>query len=146
MKNYAILGILILFSINVFSQTKDSTVTFNVQKTEEIPDEKVFVKVEQLATFQGGTIADFRNWVSTQIIYPEEALKIEAQGMVVIQFVVSSKGIVNNLVVLRSSGFQILDNEAMRVILSSPTWVPARQGGFEVAQQFVLPVSFKLGN
>jgi TonB family protein len=140
MKQILIIGLCILFSINVFSQTKDSTVTFNVQKTEEL----VFVKVEQNATFQGGTIADFRNWVSTQIIYPEEALKIEAQGMVVIQFVVSSKGIVNNLVVLRSSGYQILDNEAMRVILSSPTWVPARQGGVEVAQQFVLPVSFKL--
>lgn len=142
MKQIVILGLSILLSINVFSQTKDSTVTFNVQKTEEL----VFIKVEQNATFQGGTIADFRNWVSTQMKYPEEALNIGAQGMVVIQFVVNSKGIVYNTSVLRSSGFEILDNEAMRVILSSPTWAPARQEEVVVAQQFVLPVSFLLGN
>ena len=154
MKNYAILGILILFSINVFSQTKDSTTTFKVQKTENKSDiiyqdnitkeAPAFLKVEQNATFNGGDINTFRDWINTNITYPQEALKIGAEGMVVVNFTVNNSGFLVNANILKSSGFKSLDDEAIRAILSSSQWIPAQLGGAIVAQQFNIPIVFKL--
>lgn len=107
-------------------------------------EEKPFMVVEQKATFQGGDISLFQKWVQEQVQYPEQALQVEAEGLVVIQFTVNSKGVVCDLNVLKSSGFNFLDNEAIRAIASSPRWVPARQSGRDVGQLFNLPVQFKL--
>ena len=37
-----------------------------------------------------------------------------------------------------------LDKEAIRCILSSPKWIPGKQGGKSVKQQFVIPIVFQL--
>jgi periplasmic protein TonB len=142
MKNYAILSILILFSINVFSQTKDSTGNFNIEKDKEA----IIIRYEeQNATFQGGTIADFRNWINSQIQYPDSALKINAQGTVVIRFTINNLGILVNPIIIKSSGFKVLDDEAIRVVSTSPKWVPGKIGERNIHQQFNLPIAFKLG-
>lgn len=107
-------------------------------------EEKPFMIVEQKATFQGGDLSLFQKWVQEQIQYPEQALQMEAEGLVVLQFTVNSKGVVCDVNILKSSGFPFLDNEAKRAILSSPRWEPARQSGRDVGQLFNLPVQFKL--
>lgn len=105
-----------------------------------------FVKVEVNASFQGGTLTDFRNWVGTNMQYPEEALNMGHSGMVVVNFSISKKdGSVYNVNIMKSCGFPELDQEAIRIIQKSPKWIPARQGGEPVNQQYVLPVVFKLG-
>jgi TonB family protein len=40
----------------------------------------------------------------------------------------------------------LLDNEALRVILSSPLWEPAKLNGKNVKQTFIMPVIFQLTN
>jgi hypothetical protein len=38
----------------------------------------------------------------------------------------------------------MLDKETIRVLESSPTWLPAKKAGSNVKQQFVMPVVFAL--
>lgn len=150
MKQIIFLGLCILLSINVFSQTTDTSITFKVQLVEDegdIIDGPTIIKREKIgqdATFQGGTIADFRNWVMTQIQYPEPALKNNEQGMVVMKFIINLQGNVEAIEVLKSSGFELLDKEAIRLISISPQWVPAKNGGVFVKQQLILPITFKI--
>jgi periplasmic protein TonB len=116
-----------------------------VQVEEKAIEEKeeVFIIVEEPATFQGGDLNSFRQWVEKNLKYPPVAAENGISGKVYVQFAVNSKGEVMDVKVLRGVD-PSLDKESIRVIQSSPTWTPAKQGGRNVAQQFVIPLSFVL--
>jgi len=116
-----------------------------VQQEDKAVEEKeeVFIIVEEPATFQGGDLNSFRDWVQKNLKYPPVAAENGISGKVYVQFAVNSKGEVMDVKVLRGVD-PSLDKESIRVIQSSPTWIPAKQGGRNVAQQFVIPLSFVL--
>lgn len=101
------------------------------------------VVVEEHATFQGGDINSFRIWVQQNIVYPTAAIEVDIRGKVIVQFAVNSRGEVVDVKVLRGVHLE-LDREVVRCILSSPRWVPGKQGGKAIKQQFVIPVVFML--
>ena len=105
--------------------------------------ERPFIKVEIDATFEGGNLNNFNKWVSQNIKYPQIAIETTITGKVYVQFVVNAKGKVENVTVLRGAD-PALDEEAVRVIKSSPKWSAPIQGGKAVSQLFTLPVIFKL--
>jgi TonB family protein len=104
----------------------------------------VFVFVEQQAEFKGGSINEFRDWVQRNLIYPPKAVENGEFGRVTVQFVVGINGQVERVKLLHTCGSKALDNEALRVVWQSPRWVPARQKGNVVCQQFVIPVIFMI--
>lgn len=106
-------------------------------------EEPVFISVEESATFQGGDINGFRNWIADHLKFPESALEMGIEGRVTVQFVVNTKGTIEKVIVLRGVD-PVLDQEVVRTIMSSPKWTPGKQGGKPVKQQFVVPVNFKL--
>ncbi|MBR5856286.1 MAG: energy transducer TonB [Bacteroidales bacterium] len=103
-----------------------------------------YAKVEQKPMFNGGAVNGFTTWVSGQIKYPEEAYKNGAQGRVILRFVISKKGDVKDVKVVKSSGIELLDNEALRVVSMSPDWTPGKVNGKPVDVMFTFPVVFKL--
>ena len=124
--------------------TKDESRINKKDSIIEENQEPAFIVVEENATFQGGDLNTFRNWVQEKLVYPEKSAEDGSQGRVFIQFAVNSKGDICDIKVLRSTGDPLLDEEAIRVIKTSPQWKPARQGGANVKQQFTMPVTFKL--
>jgi TonB family protein len=111
-------------------------------------DTTVYIIVEQPAVFKNdkgneGDLNEFRNWVNQNLVYPAAAAENGIQGKVYIQFAISKLGQVVDVKILRGVD-PILDNEAIRVIKSSPKWKPAMQSGKTVKQQFVIPVNFVL--
>jgi TonB family protein len=107
--------------------------------------EPAFVFVEQQASFQGGYLETFREWVQKNLVYPAIAKEDGIFGRVTTQFAVNSQGKICDVKVLRGVD-PSLDQEAVRVITSSPDWAPAKQGGRNVKQQFVMPVVFTFEN
>jgi TonB family protein len=118
-------------------------VIFGDNPKSEIEEEPSFVFVEKPAEFQGGGLQKFALWVQQNLNYPEEAVKKGIFGKVTVQFAVNKNGNVCDVKTLRGVD-PILDKEAIRVLMSSPEWTPASQGGNEVKQQFVMPVIFQL--
>jgi periplasmic protein TonB len=114
-----------------------------IKEKDVVQEDPIFVVVEENATFQGGDINTFRNWVMEHTRYPESAREMGIEGKVIVQFVVNSQGSIENVKVLRELD-PACDAEAIKVIKSSPKWVPGKQGGKSVKQQFVLPIVFKL--
>jgi protein TonB len=108
-----------------------------------VEEEPAFVFVEEQATFQGGDINLFREWVQKNLVYPPVAVENNVFGRVTVQFAVNSKGEVTDVKILRGVD-PSLDKETIRVIMSSPKWGAAKQGGRAVKQQFVIPVIFML--
>lgn len=99
--------------------------------------------IEYPPTFEGGDTQEFSLWVNNQLVYPEEAKQQGIQGRVSLQFTVGADGIVRNVSVLRGA-HELLDTEAVRVVLASPRWEPGRQGGKAVPVTYTFPVIFQL--
>ena len=113
------------------------------QESVIVEDEPAFVFVEEQATFQGGDVGAFREWVQKNLVYPPVAVENGIFGRVTVQFAVNSRGEVTDVKILRGVD-PSLDKETIRVIMSSPKWGAAKQGGRAVKQQFVIPVIFML--
>ncbi|MFO7851265.1 MAG: energy transducer TonB [Bacteroidota bacterium] len=116
---------------------------FEVTEEEEEEEEEIFVVVEDMPTFRGGDVNKFREWVQQRIKYPQIAAENGIQGKVFLMFVVEPDGSVSNVSVLRGVD-PALDNEAVRVVESSPKWSPGKQRGSSVRVRFSITVNFQL--
>ncbi len=104
--------------------------------------EEVFMVAEQMPEFPGG-MKEMLKFLQENVKYPENAMKNNVQGRVIVQFVVEKDGTPTEFKVLRSVDPD-LDEEALRVMKAMPKWKPGMQKGQVVRVKFTVPVSFKL--
>ena len=110
-------------------------------------EDEVFLMVDEMPQFMGGDLTTFRNWVMENVRYPEEAMNKGIEGMVLVRFCIDKDGYIKeNMTGIIKSPDKSLSDEVLRVLKSSPQWVPGRQKGKNVIVQFTLPVNFKLVN
>ena len=108
-------------------------------------EDEIFTILEDPATFRGGGLAEFRQWVMERVRYPQIALENGIQGNVIIEFVIDENGDMTRIKVLQSPD-PVLSDAAVAVLQKSPKWKPGKQRGKAVKMKFVLPVSFKFQN
>ncbi|MFO7573999.1 MAG: energy transducer TonB [Bacteroidales bacterium] len=133
----------ILFSDLVTEDTQVAMYTWNPVVDEEEKEDDVFMIVEDMPTFRGGDVQRFSNWVKERVKYPQIAQENGIQGKVFIGFIVEPDGSVSNVTILRSVD-KSLDDEAVRVVTSSPRWNPGKQRGQPVRVRFSITVNFQL--
>lgn len=104
--------------------------------------EEVFMVAEQMPEFPGG-MKEMLKFLQENVKYPENAMKNNVQGRVIVQFVVEKDGTPTEFNVVRSVDPD-LDAEALRVLQTMPKWKPGMQRGEVVRVKFTVPVSFKL--
>ena len=75
--------------------------------------------------------------------YPYNAQRQSQQGQVVLRVQVSAVGEVARLSVLRSSGYRLLDDAAVKAVRGW-RFTPASRGNSQVAAALDVPISFKL--
>lgn len=121
--------------INMISNEPDTIIC-------SVHDTIVQLFVKEDAKFQDGDLLQFRKYVMKTIIMPMEANINRYHGKATIKFVVDWDGHVKNVVVYKSSGYKVLDDEAVRVIRQSPVWTSAKNDNICVPQQFILPIEF----
>ena len=107
-------------------------------------NQSVFDSVEQMPEFPGGMSA-LIDFLSSNIKYPEDAIKQNVGGRVMVMFVVETDGSISNVRVARTV-FPSLDSEAIRVVKSMPKWKPGREKGREVRVNYTIPVVFSTNN
>lgn len=107
------------------------------------PLEEALPVAEQMPEFPGG-MGELVKYLGEHIQYPTKAQDNHWEGVAVCQFVVEKDGSINEAKVINSSGYQLLDVEALRVVLNMPKWTAGKQDGDSVRVQFALPISFKL--
>ncbi|SMO90099.1 outer membrane transport energization protein TonB [Saccharicrinis carchari] len=102
-----------------------------------------FFIVEVMPQFPGGDM-ELRKYIAKSIKYPVDAQEQRKMGRVYVQFVVSKTGDVKDVKVLRSGGFESLDEEALRVVRAMPKWTPGLQRGQKVNVSYTIPINFVL--
>lgn len=104
--------------------------------------EEVFMVAEQMPEFPGG-MKELLKFLQENVKYPENAMKNNVQGRVIVQFVIEKDGTPTEFKVAHSVDPD-LDAEALRVLQTMPKWKPGMQRGEVVRVKFTVPVSFKL--
>lgn len=120
-----------------------AAITVTSVSAQSADEQQAFVKVEKMPSFRGGNLTTFRNWVMSQVRYPEVAQKKSIQGRVLAQFVVEKDGSITEIQILQSPD-KSLSEEVIRVLKASPNWIPGSHEGKSVRVKYTLPVEFKI--
>ena len=105
---------------------------------------EVFTVVDETAQPAAG-ITEFYKYVANKLKYPAQARRLGVEGKVFIEFVVQTDGSITDVKTINGIGAGC-DQEAVKVIQSSPKWTPGKNKGVAVKQRMVFPISFSLGN
>lgn len=105
--------------------------------------EDVFNVVEVMPEFPGGS-AEMVKFIQKHVKYPKKARKKGWTGKTFLKFIVDSSGKVIEPSIMKSSGYSILDDEAIRVVGLMPNWTPGTQNNKKVSVYFNLPLNFAL--
>lgn len=108
-------------------------------------DKSYYFVVDEIPKFKGKKKSsdEFNNFINQELKYPQEAIDKKIEGKVFVQFVIGKNGYVKDAKVARGVHPSI-DQEALRVIYSSPKWKPGIKDGEPVDVMFTFPIEFKL--
>lgn len=121
-----------------------SEITAKFSLPDRVGGGEIFVVVENMPVYPGGDAALFK-FIYENIQYPPEAKEQGIQGKVILRFVITSDGAVEDVTVVRGI-HPLLDAEAVRVMSILPDWTPGTQGGKPVNIWYSVPISFSLSS
>jgi protein TonB len=86
---------------------------------------------------------DLTEYFVKNIKYPQKAINQDVEGKVFVTFVITSKGDVDDVKLLKGIGYGC-DEEALRVVKAMPKWTPGKNNGREVKVRMNIPIVFRL--
>lgn len=101
--------------------------------------------IEVMPEYPGGMPALF-DALATSVRYPEDALKAQIEGKVIVGLTIDSDGHMSDATIIQGVDPQ-LDAEALRAVtaaLGAVTWTPGKKDGKPVKCTMACPVDFKL--
>ena len=121
-------------------------VIFTTKKAEAAAmEQQVFQVVEEMPEFPGGDL-ELRKFIAENVRYPQDAKDNNEQGTVYVKFIVDKTGKVTEPTIVKGSGCESLDEEAIRVVNTIPDFTPGRQRGKNVAVSLAMPIKFALSS
>ena len=132
----------IVLDVEVTQETEIADVVYEAPEEPEEEAEEVFLFVEQAPTPKGG-MKSFYEYIAKNLEYPATARRMQVEGKVYIQFIINKDGSLTDFQVLKGIGGGC-DEEAIRVLKSSPKWEPGKQRGRPVKVKMSLPIVFIL--
>lgn len=107
-------------------------------------DAQIRQMAEIMPQFDGG-VNELKRWLSTNMMYPAEAIQKKEAGRVIVSFVITEDGSISNPKVIKSVS-DLLDTEALRLVSHMPKWKPANHEGRPCSVEYTLPINFTLPN
>ena len=108
---------------------------------EEVPKDKVYYMVDNMPGFQGKGQDGFRKWITQNTKYPAIYADSSISGKVFISFIVEPDGTVSTVKLVRGIN-TTFDQQAIKLIQSSPKWEPGKVKDKAVRVAFTFPVTF----
>jgi len=119
-----------------------TSVTVRFELPDKVMPDDTYIIVEQMPEYPGGSSA-LLEFIKNNLRYPQAAVTDKIEGRVILRFVVNTKGMVEDVVVLKGV-HPLLDAEAIRVVNQLSGWLPGAQGGKPVNVWYMVPVNFSL--
>jgi TonB family protein len=107
----------------------------------KVESDSIYLFTDEMPQFTGGEIARMK-FILNNINYPSEYYSQNLEDNVYVSFIVEKDGSTSNVKILKSN-YPKFDEEAKRIILSMPNWIPAKLNGKQVRFQQQMIVPFK---
>ncbi|GAB3896948.1 M56 family metallopeptidase [Spirosoma agri] len=120
---------------------QSATAQVTARKAVKVEGE-VLTVVENNPEFPGG-MKKMGEYLQQNLKYPAAAQKVNAQGRVFVNFIVTKTGEITDVQLLKGIGFGA-DEEAVRAVARMPRWKPGTQNGQAVNVRYNLPINFQL--
>lgn len=104
--------------------------------------EEDFPVPDKIAEFPGGAQA-MQEFISKELVYPEDCRRSGISGLVMVRFVVYPDSTLNDITIYKSPDDR-LSREAIRVIKLMPKWHPALLKEKPVKMRLTMPIKFGL--
>lgn len=127
----------------VYVVKSDGEATIASSLEADVKPELPVLAPDSMPEFPGGVSA-MMTYLMDNVKYPADAKKDKKEGRVACSFVITKEGKVTDAHVVKSSGTESLDNEALRVVSNMPDWKPGKENGEPVNVHYTIPVVFKL--
>jgi periplasmic protein TonB len=105
-------------------------------------DNTIYTLIDVFPRYPGGDQARLY-YLRTHLHYPEIAVKMRIEGIVILVIVIEPDGRVTNVQVAKGIGGGC-DEEAVRVVREMPGWEPGKRSGRAVRVMVRMPIMFKL--
>jgi TonB family protein len=116
--------------------------TIELQKENVREKDDIYVTAEKMPQYPGGEM-ELRKFIATNMNYPEEARAQKAEGVVIVRFVVNTKGNIEDVEILQRV-HPAIDAEVLRIVGKLDRFIPGSQGGNPVDVYYTLPITFTL--
>jgi periplasmic protein TonB len=116
-------------------------IAFFTQKPNEFKPDSVFDFSEVSPEFPGGPEA-LAKFLRKTIQFPDEAIKAEVDGRVIVEFMVGASGKVSRIKVLKDEAGYRCSESAMDAVEKMPNWTPGRVNDRPVNVWYRLPVYY----
>ncbi len=103
----------------------------------------VMLVCEQQPEFPGGMRA-LMDYLKKEIRYPKKCSASGREGRAFVRFIVDKNGKIKKVEIFKSSGNQLLDKEAIRVVKKMPRWNPGTIYNKPERMAVTMPVEFRL--
>lgn len=122
----------------------NGVITINYDKyiltcTKTPSEQPVYELVDPKPSFMGKDLSYFTKWVASNYVFPEIFKESCIQGRIKVSFIVKADGSVSNVTITQSLD-PAFDEEAVRVVSSSPKWSPGMIDGKPVDVQYTIPI------
>jgi len=131
-----------IMSQDVTQQTEVKVIETPVEEPEQEAAPEIFQIVEDPPQYPGGNDALY-DFIYKQVKYPEIARENGLEDNVIVRFVVDEKGDVSQVTIARGK-YDVLNDEALRVVKLLHGFKPGKQRGKPVKVWFTLPLRFQL--
>lgn len=121
---------------------EDVKAKMNINIVGDAETNEIFLITEEMPEFPGGN-AELNKFVTQNIQYPREAMKLGIKGRVIVSFVIAADGSVKDTEVIKGIGGGT-EMEAMRILSIMPKWTPGKHNGKPVSVKYTLPIKFSL--
>ncbi|WP_311950129.1 energy transducer TonB [Mucilaginibacter terrae] len=99
--------------------------------------------IQEPPQYKGG-VDSLHTYLVANLKYPSKALRKNREGKVYVYFVVDrTDGHIRDARILKSTD-SVFDEEALRVVLAMPNWIPGKQDGRSVNTSHNIPIIFTL--
>lgn len=127
---------------NMEGKADEKAITTTV--TPSANENEIYTVVDEAPEFQGG-MPKLYEFIIKNFKYPQKEREAGIQGRVFVRFVIEKDGSIGNTEVLKGvKDASALDDEAVRVVKSLPSWKPGKVAGKAVRTYYNLPISIKL--
>ena len=103
----------------------------------------VYTHAEVMPMYAGND-QGLSDYISSNIVYPDQAVENNVEGTVQVQFVVDENGAVSDVKTLGNKLGYGLEEEAVNVVSKLPKWTPGKVKGKNVKTRLSVPITYKL--